>query len=245
MGSLVSSLISDPLQWHLSLSISDRDIDLHIRRIDGDDSVISRQIQLNSDTLSALEDAVYDNPLLLSDFGQTDVLIDTERYMLIPTEAAETNDICSLLIDKFWPGDPLTSIMYDIKDTPYTLIAAIDHKLHTFIRRTFTISSVIHRICPFIDFCVSDSKGFDGAKMYVDIHGVNTDIAFVRKENLLKANTFATSAITDILYYMMLMASTLKFDSATDEISISGDEQARNELIPMLRKYFGSSNIKS
>ncbi len=238
MSNLVSSLISDPLQSHMALSIASRSIDLAIFPIDGNGPLISRHIALDADSLSALEDTVYSNPLLLSDFGKTDVLVDTMRFMVVPDHVASSSDMQSLLIDSFWPGESLDAMDERISATPYTLLAAVDRKLLTFIRRTFSLSSVKHRICPFLNFCVSDSKTTEGAKMYVNLHADTTDIAYLKNGELLKANTFATLAISDTMYYVMLMASTQGFDYGSDELVLCGDSGVREELMPMLRKYF-------
>ena len=49
-------------------------------------SLIYREIPLDpaADILHAVEDAVYDNPLILQPFGRTDILIDTRRLTLVP-----------------------------------------------------------------------------------------------------------------------------------------------------------------
>lgn len=237
MSNLVSSLISDPLQSHMALSIAARSIDAAIFPIDGNGPLISRHIDIDADSLSALEDTVYNNPLLLSDFGKIDVLIDTMRFMVVPDHVASSSDLRSLLIDSFWPGEPLDALDNSIAATPYTLLAAVDRKLLTFIRRTFSLSSVKHRICPFLNFCVRDSKTAEGAKMYLNLHANTTDIVYLKDGELIKANTFATAAVTDTIYYVMLMASTQGFDYKTDELVLCGDSGLREELMPELRKY--------
>lgn len=238
MDNLVSSLISDPLQSHMALSVASRSIDAAIFPIDGNGPLISRHIALDADSLSALEDTVYNNPLLLSDFGKIDVLIDTMRFMVVPDNIASSSDLRSLLIESFWPGEPLDELYDSIADTPYTLLAAVDRKLLTFIRRTFSLSSVRHRLYPFINSCVSGAKNSEGAKMYVNLHSNATDIVYLKDGELIKANTFATDAVTDSIYYVMLMASTQGFDYSSDELVLCGDSGLREELMPELRKYF-------
>lgn len=248
MSSLVSNLISDPSKLRLALSISDSAIDLLVCPIETNgnptedassaDILISRRIELSSDNQKVLDEAIYDNPLLLEDFGKTDVLIDNRKFILVPSYMASSTDLCNAIVESFWPGEPLVNLCNDIEHTPYMLLAAVDHKLFTFIRRTLSNASVMHRILPFVNFCMEESKGNEGAKIYINLRHQSIDIVYIKNHELMKANTFAVSAISDMVYYILLMASAHDFNYDSDVVMLCGDNSVKGELIPQIDKYF-------
>ena len=104
---LDKDLIPNPADWRLIMRI-DRDV-LHVMAFSPReyDSLIYRALPLDrsaTSRLKAIEDVVYDNPMLLNDFGRVDCLVSTPRYIITPDDDTPVDDAFALM-RKMFPSD--------------------------------------------------------------------------------------------------------------------------------------------
>ena len=91
-ATLDKELIQNPRLWRLALRINEKKLHVVLFCSVEDNSLIYREIPLDSAAQSlqkAIEEAIYDNPLLLSDFDKVDCIIESDKFTVIPNEISD------------------------------------------------------------------------------------------------------------------------------------------------------------
>ena len=236
---LTKDLLADTSHHRLEMLIDDRGIDLAIFAPAEDASLIYRRVDFDTaapSTFAALEDTVYDNPLLLSQFRQVDCLIDTRRFVILPADKADSaHDILSSL----YGADDSFEVICDTLDASgATLAAAVSRNTLSFLRRTFNNPRISHRLTPLCRYFGHRTRFGNSGKLHIHLRDGLCDIIAFSGETLLMANTFDTPTVSDTAYFALACAENLEFDPECDRILLSGDISGREELTATLRRYF-------
>lgn len=238
---LTKDAIRDHRFWNLSLKISDSALDIALRSTVEDNSLILRHVGFDRAAMSvpkALEEAVYDNPLLLCDFGRVDVVVDCPRLAFVPAAVASDGDRLEKAASLLWPGDDTGKlIVNDIPRAQAALMMKLDSDIAGFIARTFNNPPVCHRLTPLCRYFSFQSRAVNNIKMFVNVSPDAVDIVAFSNNGLLLANTFRTTTVADALYYCLAVARSCSFDQLNDEMMLSGDRAVRDSLTPLLRQY--------
>ena len=105
---LDSSLIANPRLYNLILRIEPLRLDVMIYSGgEDDDSLIYRSIKLDSapSQIAALEEAVYENPVLLGDFNRITVILASTDYAIVPEWVADDDSLETAVADKLIVND--------------------------------------------------------------------------------------------------------------------------------------------
>ncbi len=192
--------------------------------------------------LGALQDVIAEHPELTTQFDKTVILTDTRARAIVPSEGAD-DDLRGRLADTLIDAD-LTTTPCVITATPLDLtgmsmLTALDERLDSFVRRTFTNPIVIPAQAPLIKYFVSRSQLANVAQCYVNINMGDIDIVIVNHTRLLLANNFDCADDNDILYYVSAACRDAGVrPDAGDMLYLSGDRATRARLTPMLRQYY-------
>ena len=235
--------IDDTSLWTLSLFIDARSINLMLHNDQIGDSLVCRRIDLagraNEDEyLHALENAVYDNPLLLADFKRVNVSVDSRKFIFLPPGYGTDGD-ARQAFDEAFPdvdGDFAVSRGYNCRaDVAFMLPRGV----HTFLKRTFSNIPVrlhLEVLCSYFRGQTNLST-VNKEAVYIRDGGGTVDICAFRQGRLQMANTFTCRSTDDIIFYTLALWNTLGFDATGDEIQITGDKAIRATLMPRLREY--------
>ncbi len=236
---LTKDAIKDHRFWNLSLKISDSALDIALRSTVEDNSLILRHFDSAATSVSkALEEAVYDNPLLLCDFGRTDVVVDCPRLAFVPDYIAGDSDRLEKAASMLWPGDGTGKLIANnIARVGAALIMKLDSDIAGLIARTFNNPPVYHRLTPLCRYYSFQSRAVNNIKLFVNLSDDTVDIVAFSNDGMLLANTFRTTTVADALYYSLAVARICGFDQLNDEIMLSGDRTTRDSLTPLLRQY--------
>lgn len=237
--------IKEPRSSRLALRLGHDS--LHALAYNPDDtaSAIYRRLPLESSSASlmkSLEEVVYDNPVLLSDFLQIDILIDTPRFAIVPDDiiAGDSDMTQSLLIKAI--GEEAASgevIVDDMTHIGATIVMSVDSDITAFMRRTFNNPTIRHNLSPQCRYFFDKNRIDNAGKMYVNLRRDAMDIIVLGNDSLRMANTFRFRDIMDAVYYIMACREMLDLDPAGNELLIAGDEALRDEITPILRKFLG------
>lgn len=88
-GTLDRDLITNPEMWNLLLRLSPTEMHLVAYSIVEDNSLIYRRFPIDSNSgsyLRALEEVIYDNPMILSDFRRVYCVIQTSTQVVAPSD---------------------------------------------------------------------------------------------------------------------------------------------------------------
>ncbi len=240
---LDSSLIANPRLYNLILRIEPSRFDVMIYNGGEDDSLIYRNIRQDSalSQVAALEETVYDNPVLLGDFNKITVIIATPEYAIVPSWIGEEDALTEKVAEKLLIRDDTETELLSIKmpELGITDLINSESRLIAFLRRTFNNPEILHHIVPLIKyFYKSDKLGAIG-KIFVNLRNDSLDIISFSENSLKLVNTFTFNDRMDAAYYILAACEQLKKDSNEHEILISGNSEIREEITPILRKYVG------
>ena len=85
----LSDKIEPPELWNLLLRISRDALHVVIYSIVEDNSLVYRRFNLNtasSSWIGTLQNVIYDNPAILSDFRRVYCVVETDKYLIVPSE---------------------------------------------------------------------------------------------------------------------------------------------------------------
>ena len=97
---LSKDMIPQPELWRCVIEMDESRLDVALFPPVETERLIHRTILLNPDSPSldkAVQEAVYANPLLLSDFARIDVLVTTTDFSIVPAETAQSADAAQIL----------------------------------------------------------------------------------------------------------------------------------------------------
>lgn len=240
---LDSTVITNPRQSDLLLRVDKDTLDVLVH--DGrDGGIIYRPIALSRDLAgeTALEEAVYDNPGLLSDFKSVRVIAGGNNYAVVPRWVTDDDVLCELAVAKLLPEDDDTGteiLMSHMPDLESTCVSRLPVKLTAFLRRTFNNPPIERHIVPLMEyFSRSEKLGVTG-RLFVNLRRDSLDILSFDGSMPRLVNTFGFRDKMDAVYYIMTCREQLLSEGMDTEILVSGDAAMREEIIPILRKYVG------
>ncbi len=194
-------------------------------------------------TAKALEEIIYSNPILLSDFAKVEVSLRSTSFLLLPDEAVnEGAEFCEAVVNASiadGASESLTTLEAPIEGSGCTLMVKEERDLVDFIRRTFNNPTITHSLGVLATNFIKQALYGTPGKTYVHLHDDNMDIAIFGDNGLSLLNTFSYSDPMDAVYYIMSTRSALGIEQTAGELFISGDSTLRETITPILREYLG------
>lgn len=236
---LGTELIEKPQLWQLVLEVSASSLAVVAFSRYEDHALIFHTIPLDAtapNRLRALEDAVYDNPLLLLDFNRVIIIFDTSRFLPIPDIGAESPD---KLFRQAFPHDNATPGEIIVSRMP-SLSAAIPFEVPCdilgFLRRTFHNAVLIPPLKPLAEYFQAKHPTRRNGKTMVNVSGDRLDIVTLGDAAPLQLTSHRFREPMDAAYYILASRAQLSIPD-TEEIMIAGDRAARAAITPLLRRY--------
>lgn len=240
---LGKEIITDPACWQLIMELSDDSLQVMAFSPFEQHEMIYERIESPEPKLSRLrklEDAVYDNPLLLSEFRRVTVLCDTTRFMALPDFAGSDNVSGVAAFRYLFPGGPDGArgevLFSELPELNMSIAYEVDASVAGFLRRTFPCVRFEHPLVPLCRYFKSRHRGRSYGKTLVNINGRRLDIVTLGNNAPLMVNSFRFREPMDAVYYILSSRKSLKL-ADTDEIIIGGDRMTRAQMTPVLRRY--------
>lgn len=229
---------SDHTVWRLLLTVGMKDM-----RATFLDTKTGRLVPYSSrtwqcddaDVLKNIEDAVYEDPMLLDDYDVSIFIRPKVTLFVPPQEYAGRDDRIAealSLVDG--------SENKDIWSEPIGEALALYSTpggVKGFLSRSFLTEDVHHALCPVVEEFTRKAAMAGGERMWVSLEENRLDVAAFREGRLLMANTWDFSHPADAAYYILYAWKTLEFSPSEAELSISGCKPVRDEIMPILRNY--------
>lgn len=238
-GTLNRELISEPRLWRLALRIDANALHVVLFCMVEDNSLIYREIELDKaapDPLSALENAVYENPLLLADFAKVDCVVESACFTVVPASIT-SDEVREKIMAKMFDGFDGEIVANELPGQNATILMGLDAAIAGFLRRTFNNPRIHHHLAPLCRYFHVKSRLGNTCKMYAYMRRGSMDVMAFGKDTLLLANTFTYRDPMDAVYYILSCRKLLGFDAVTDEMFLSGDNASREAVTPVLRRY--------
>lgn len=229
--------------YRLDMRISDSLLDVVIFSKREDNSLIYESFELSCDekgsTLKSLEETIYDNPLLLREFEQTNIVIETGRFAVVPDFVAGEYS----LLEKVFVatnGEIAENIEIttdEIKSVGCAVAMAVDKNILGFLRRAFNNPSICHNLSPLIKYFSDRRRHGNTTGMFINIRNTSLDAVIFKNNTLRLANTIKFRAVSDAVYHILSLRKALEIDDDSDEILVSGERETRIKVINSLREF--------
>lgn len=236
---LKKDLIRKPELWNLAMKFERDAVQVVLYSPLEENSLIYRELALDPDAASyvaSVEDAVYDNPLLLSDFQRVSCVVDSPVFMAVPKDVEDLNDREDMLLATF-PGFDGEIYENDLSSRDAVMMVGLEKELSGFLARTFFNCRVYHHLTPLCRYFLAESRRGNTRRMYANLRGDSLDVLAFDHGKLLVANTFEYREPTDAIYYILATFTSLGLDRMADELLLSGDAGVREKITPDLRNY--------
>lgn len=233
-------MIRDAGLWSLYVGLDADRLDVMAYCPLEDRSLLSATIQLDpaTDYVEAVEEAVYDNPLLLNRFKKVTVINRGDAHTLLPAGLPAEDPALAADILAEMTGDRDGHPVFD----PLPLLDAttghtVPGGVYNFLTRTFGPDlHIIHRLSVMARYCHGTHRGAGSLTSHVAVRPGSIDIILYRADRMLLANTYRWTEPLDAVYYILATRSAFDID-AKSPVVMSGDREAREQLMPLLRQY--------
>lgn len=236
---------SDHNIWRLQLTVGMRGLDAVFFNPNSGECVpyLSRRWRCgDSDVLGNIENAVYDDPLLLDDYD-TSILICPKATLFVPPAMVDADDPATLRNAL----EPLDSAEYkDVWCEPIGEALGLYSTpggIKDFLGRSFLTEDVHHLMSPFVKHFRGKAQAESGEKMWVHLGLERMDTLALRNGELLSASFRYCTPGPDALYYILFAWDTLGFDPSRGELRVSGLSEYRGQVMEPLRRHINYVSI--
>lgn len=238
---LDKELFPDTAICNMLLRLSDTRLDAAVYSVVAEGSLVRRSFPLVSPSRTPhemLEDTVYENPLLLSDFRRTFLVVATPRTIFIPAEAAAEAETLFRLQYPDFDGECRVSAT---GTADAVCVWGLEADTARFLNRTFapdiSIDSSLATLCRY--FAARPGRGAS-TRMACVLREDSADIIAICGHSLRMAVTIEFATVADLLYRILNARRLLGLDPQTDELILAGNQSLREQLSPLLRRYVAS-----
>lgn len=240
---LTPDMVSEPGLHRLVLSIGTDSLQALIVSRVNENSVLYRSIPLAADarSVTALEEAVYANPLLTADFHSVDIVIDNNRFFFMDARKAEDASEVNRRIELLWPAGQqtmeLAPLVNEVETDRTVLVTAVERALTAFVRRTWHRPVIRHRMAVLTRYHGLKNHLGNMGKIHAYVMPDRLDLMIYGREGLYMANSFKINGTDDAAFYTLAAAKHFDFDNETDRLLVEGVPAAREALIESLRRF--------
>lgn len=235
---LDKELIDNPSLWVLTLRLSVTDLHIAAFSLVEDNSLIYRRVPLDRvapSPIKAIEDAVYDNPLLLSNFKHVYCLVDTHATIIVPAPGAYDSKYSTAIFSACHNQDDTTLHADILPEMNAAILTGIDTAIDRFLHRTFSNMTIMNHLAPLCRYFHSSRS--NSVKTYANFREKSMDVIIIDGNRLLHANTYSFNDPIDATYYIMACRARLNLSNETNELLLSGDSTIREKITPVLRRH--------
>ena len=206
------------------------------------DSLIYKALPLDAAApsgLAALEDAVYANELLLSDFERVDWVYSSPFTLAVPADATEAQ--CEAFFGEAFGSMPTGGLnppeLFRTTTANAALLTATETATTAFLRRTFHNVHMLPALGVLVNyFTTSPSRG-NGRRMNVNFRSASIDVVVTDRNRLLHASTMVCRTGADAAYVVMACHRQLGMDPVADPVVLSGESPLRDAAAPILGRF--------
>ncbi len=225
---LTPDLIEDTSEIRLTLRISEDHIEAHIIDPGPDRTELRHSMELPDKSVKALEDAIYNNPLLLGDFNEVRIIIDSHEFFLAPADAAELGE----KISETMLPDGNGTLLSDLATDNIMVFYRTASDKYNFLQRTFSYAQFHHNLAVF-------SHGKDAHGIHAECTPDN-EICLMRVDrngNTTYLNHPQTYSAADCAYYILAVMQP------DDDIYLKAIPEEREKIFDLIHQVSPDANI--
>ncbi len=234
----------DTGQWHLAVDISKHGFGAWLlpdESLGMPPRIIVHTAWQPSDEglLTRIEDAVYDNPMVLDDYS-ADIIIESDRQLWLPASLYPTDDDCADAYVSVYGGDILDVMVNDMGSEKCAFM--LTPGLKSFMLRSFSGARIWSQQALLKETSQQPHESF---KCMLDIRQSTFDLILLSRGELMSASTHLWKSEADIGYIILNILQTYDAPTHETEIIFSGIREVRHSLGKTLQPYFKSISQKN
>ncbi|MBO4871290.1 MAG: DUF3822 family protein [Muribaculaceae bacterium] len=232
--------IKRPDLWTLLLAVERERIQFILYTPAQSNSLISREIPLSageSSWTSALEDAVYEHPVLLDDYGSVAVVVNAPHFVVLPSSVMDDEELAEQAFAASFPDDDGDVLTCKLPQCEVGVAYSLPAGMQGFLQRTFNNAPIYHHLYPLCEHFKGLNAGSGISRMFINLHSNGMDMVVYRKGEMMLANSFPVRNANDAAFLALHTWQSFEMDALSDEIQLTGDKRLRDELAPRLREY--------
>lgn len=230
--------IQQPEHWTLLLALRSEKLCYALFSPRQDNSLIAGELAIDASSgyLTSLENVVYDNPVLLDDYGTVRILVDVPHFSLLPPDVVDEQQ-----------AEDLLRVMYAQVDVDVVLSAMphcgvglafdVPADVLAFMQRTFNMAPVYHHLQPLCEHYARFCKTSSVSRMFLNFHDNRMDMVVFKQSSLQMINSFEVRNANDASFMALHAWESLAMDVHSDELQLTGDKAIRDEVTQHLRQY--------
>lgn len=246
MAILDKDTIARPELWRLVIMIGPDEMDVGLYPPVAREEIIWYNFNIDPavpSRMKAIEDLIYSNPLLLSDFRNVDCIIDSTSRIIVPADA--TLEQCERFLAAATSRDidPESTISHPA-GTNARIMQQVEPELLPFLKRTFFNARFHGRLPLLINYFTTIAPQADNVRVTALVRQSRLTIIIVRGQKLLLANDFSFRSSTDAAYYLLSSLQHLGIEISDPQldISIQGESlTAKGTITEILHRYIPST----
>lgn len=231
--------IKRPELWTLMLALRHDNISFILYNEQENDSLITGTLDLDlgaGSYLQAVENAVYDNPVLLDDYRRVAILVSAPHFLVLPPEVDDADQAAPLL-EAAYPDDDNDVAVCRLPKCGVNIAFGLQRGLQQFLNRTFNLAPVHHHLYPLCEHFKHLNEGTSIARMFINLHRNDMDMAIFNQGRLVMANSYPLRNAADATFLTLHAWKSYQLDPLNDEIQLTGDKNWRDTLATELRRY--------
>ena len=228
-------MIQHPEVWQLLVSIDDGVVRYILFTPKVANSLVLGEVACRDDSLQALEDAVYDTPVLLNDYQRVRVVIHPRHFILLPGETADED--CTLLLHEAFPHEDGEVNLCPMPNNGLKVACLLPHGMQAFLGRTFNLPTVFPHLVPLCEHFKTLGRGDDRMRMFLHLTDNHSDLAIYRDDAMVFANTYPFTDAKDMVYFILGAWRSHGMDQLADELQLMGNNALQATMTPLLREY--------
>ena len=232
--------VSQSENYHLSIQIEQFNVTFCVLN-----TVIKKYIVLRSyvipkiDVLSVFDaisfvnecKSFFDNDEMLRlKYKSSSALWVSPRCTLVPENLFDNDETDAFMTFNNGVVDDEHIMQNHIKAAKLYNVFSYPKSLTAFMKEYQPNIRFFHHATPFIKSIISDTASSGKVIMAVYYYSDNMDVITVQNGKLLFYNTFQTSTVNDMVYYITLVSNVLKIDMPSTKLMLLGNDKQKTEL---------------
>ena len=119
--------------------------------------------------LQSIEEAVYNQPVLLKTFRKTYIILQSSRFTLIPQSIEPEADKLNIYYDFCFPDHTDKILCNEWQRNQLYNLFGVNKDIYAFLKRTFDNPLFLHQLTPLCEYFYKRSKVGNNSKMYIHL----------------------------------------------------------------------------
>lgn len=227
-------------QYQLSIRLRPDGFSFYVEAPSADEGgveVFDYLFETNRDYLEQLKEAIYGSDKLLLTYECVRVVIQPERYLLVPEELYDLECKESLFRLGLPSAGKVTIDENRLTKLDARLLFEVESELFAFLTRTFALFSLTAHVTPLLNLFFNRSRFGSQSKLFLFLSERGADLALYRGDSIQLTTFVATSSAKDLAFYLLTLWQQNQLNQEEDFLYVAGKCGWSDELIELLKRY--------